>query len=45
MIPTASLAAILCVLGFKLLKLKKVIEMFKTDIQGAIVIIVTITAV
>ena len=45
MIPTASLAAILTILGFKLLKLKKVIEMFKTDIQGAIVIIVTISAV
>ncbi|MFL2570459.1 MAG: SulP family inorganic anion transporter [Parvicellaceae bacterium] len=45
MIPTASLAAILCILGFKLLKLKKVIEMFKTDIQGAIVILVTISAV
>ncbi len=45
MIPSASLAAILCVLGFKLLKLKKVIEMFKTDRQGAIVIIVTIAAV
>ena len=45
MIPSASLAAILCILGFKLLKLKKVIEMFKTDRQGAIVIIVTIAAV
>ena len=45
MIPTASLAAILCVLGFKLLKLKKVIEMFKTDTQGAIVIVVTIASV
>ena len=45
MIPSASLAAILCVLGFKLLKLKKVIQMFKTDIQSAIVIIVTIAAV
>ena len=45
MIPTASLAAILCILGFKLLKLKKVIEMFKTDIQGAIVILTTISAV
>ena len=45
MIPSASLAAILCVLGFKLLKLKKVIEMFKTDTQGAIVIVVTIAAV
>ena len=31
--------------SFKLLKLKKVIEMFKTDRQGAIVIIVTIAAV
>ena len=45
MIPTASLAAILCVLGFKLLKLKKVIEMFKTDKEGAIVILVTISSV
>lgn len=45
MIPTASLAAILCVLGFKLLKLKKVIDMFKTDTQGAIVIVVTIASV
>ena len=45
LIPTASLAAILCILGFKLLKLKKVINMFKTDTQGAIVIVVTIASV
>jgi len=45
MIPSASLAAILCVLGFKLLKLKKVLQMFKTDKEGAIVILVTIISV
>ena len=45
MIPTAALAAILCVLGFKLLKLKKVIAMFKTDWQGGLVIVVTVASV
>ncbi len=45
MIPTAALAAILCVLGFKLLKLKKVIAMFKREWQGGLVIVVTVASV
>ena len=45
LIPSASLAAILCVLGFKLLKLNTLFKMFKTDPQSSLVILVTIAAV
>ena len=44
-IPLASLAAILVVLGFKLVKIRNIIQYFKTDWENGLVIVVTITAV
>ena len=44
-IPLASLAAILVVLGFKLVKIRNIIKYFKTDWENGLVIVVTITAV
>jgi len=45
MIPLASLAAILIVLGFKLVKINQLIKSFKTDLESALVVLVTIVAV
>jgi MFS superfamily sulfate permease-like transporter len=45
MIPLASLAAILIVLGFKLVKIKQLLKSFKTDFEAALVVVVTIVAV
>jgi len=44
-IPLASLAAILIVLGWKLLKVKQVIKAIKIDKQSALVILVTVASV
>jgi len=44
-IPLSSLAAILIVIGFKLIKIKNVISQFKTDLENGLVIVVTIVAV
>ena len=44
-IPLSSLAAILIIIGFKLIKIKNVISQFKTDWENGLVIVVTIIAV
>jgi MFS superfamily sulfate permease-like transporter len=44
-IPLSSLAAILIVIGFKLIKIKNVISQFKTDWENGLVIVITIIAV
>jgi MFS superfamily sulfate permease-like transporter len=44
-IPLSSLAAILIIIGFKLVKIKNVISKFKTDWENGLVIVVTIIAV
>jgi carbonic anhydrase len=44
-IPLSSLAAILIVIGFKLVKIKNVISQFKTDWENGLVIVITIIAV
>jgi carbonic anhydrase len=45
MIPLASLAAILIILGFKLIKIKQLLISFKTDLESASAVLVTIVAV
>ena len=44
-IPLSSLAAILIIIGFKLVKIKNVISQFKTDWENGLVIVITIIAV
>ena len=44
-IPLSSLAAILIIIGFKLVKIKNVISKFKTDWENGLVIVITIIAV
>tara|TARA_Y100000589_G_scaffold76590_1_gene70367 strand:- start:6570 stop:8207 length:1638 start_codon:yes stop_codon:yes gene_type:complete len=45
LIPLSSLAAILIVIGFKLVKINSIIKLFKTDWENGLVIVVTIVAV
>tara|TARA_Y100000768_G_scaffold379602_1_gene355556 strand:- start:1858 stop:3447 length:1590 start_codon:yes stop_codon:yes gene_type:complete len=45
LIPLSSLAAILIVIGFKLVKINSIIKLFKTDWENGLVIVVTIIAV
>ena len=44
-IPLSSLAAILVLIGFKLVKINNIIKLFKTDWENGLVIVVTIIAV
>jgi MFS superfamily sulfate permease-like transporter len=45
LIPLSSLAAILVLIGFKLVKIKNIIKLFKTDWENGLVIVITIIAV
>tara|TARA_B100001093_G_scaffold430407_2_gene426080 strand:+ start:1655 stop:3244 length:1590 start_codon:yes stop_codon:yes gene_type:complete len=45
LIPLSSLAAILIVIGFKLVKINSIIKLFKTDWENGLVIVVTIVSV
>ena len=44
-IPLSSLAAILVLIGFKLVKINNIIKLFKTDWENGLVIVITIIAV